>query len=262
MSLFDFFKRKNTMEAEKTRKQYPQMPTVKASPEVFLAFDRVFVETMKDIDGLSEAEKKKIHKIISGCKGGHLNQAGYYNLVYEQFFESRQWTWEEFEKWQRRFDELGEYPARWPRKIPECDIDEIGVFRRLRVSDIKGVLSSLGVELSKVKKEELICSVMADPKLKDAVINSKKAVQIREKSKFRCDRNKEIYAFLIRTISFRTKSHYEDERRAKLGINKADCKLSISPEDDRKFVDMALAENPKAIPPFFPGDLSTYIFRL
>ncbi|MCQ8129812.1 hypothetical protein [Methylomonas rivi] len=258
MSLFDFFKRKNPIKEEKAKRQYPMLFAVKAPPELRPAFDKIFFETMKDVDGLSKAEKMKIHKIISGCEGGHLNQAGYYNLVYEQFFKDRQWSWGELERWQCRFDELGEYPARWLRRVPDRDIDDVGVLHRLRVSDIKGVLLSLGVELPKVKKDDLINFVMADAELKDAVLNSQNAIEIREKSKFRWNRNEEIYGFLIRTMSFRANSLCDEKRRAQLGINRTDCNLSITFEEDRKFIDIALTENPNAYPPFFPGDLSFY----
>lgn len=260
MGFFDLFRRNKLAKKNSDEKKYPLMPTVEVPQQLSAAFDKAFFDVMAMIEGLSKTEKNEIHKIIASCKGGHLSQGDYYNLVYDKYFKDRNWSWGEFEKWQSAFDKIGEYPSKWPRQTFE--IDDRGILRYLRVSDIKGILASIGAELpSKVRKDDLINYVMSNQQLKHAVLNCQEAKIVREK--FLWDKNREVYALLIRTISGRARSRSDEKRQADLGMRgMLKRELVMISEEDRKFVDMALAENPNASPPFFPGDVSMYISRI
>lgn len=260
MGFFDFFRRNRPAEKNSNERHYPQMPTLEAPQQLSAAFDKTFFDAMAMVEGLSNAEKNEIHKIIVSCKGGHLNQGGYYNLVYDKYFKDRNWIWDEFEKWQSVFDKIGEYPSRWPRQTFE--IDDSGIIRYLRVSDIRSILVAIGEELpSKIKKDDLISYVMSNQHLRNSVLNCPEAKLVREK--FLWNKNREVYALLIRTISGRARSQSDEKRQVDLGIRgMLKRELVTTFEEDKKFVDIALAENPNALPPFFPGDVSMYITRI
>lgn len=63
-----------------------------------------------------------------------------------------------------------------------------------------------------------------------------------------------VYPILMRTILFRARGLLDQRRQIQMG--RAESKLILLFETDRKFVDIALAKDPNAIPPFFPDDLS------
>jgi hypothetical protein len=58
----------------------------------------------------------------------------------------------------------------------------------------------------------------------------------------------------MRTINFRGKSLYDYNRAKKIGVKKFEIAHTF--EEDKKFADMALKENPNALPPLYPYDLS------
>jgi hypothetical protein len=65
-----------------------------------------------------------------------------------------------------------------------------------------------------------------------------------------------LYELLIRTIEFRSISFFDRKRQEQIGLTKR--KLRIVFEEDKEFIDLALAENRDALTPLFPGDLSTW----
>lgn len=65
--------------------------------------------------------------------------------------------------------------------------------------------------------------------------------------------DKWLYVLLMRTIDFRAKSIHSLQRYAKLG---AGWKLMLTHPEDQKFIDLALAKNPNATPPFWPDDIT------
>lgn len=259
MSLFSLFRRSKSLEAHENEIAPSRMPTVSAPPQLSTAFDKAFFDAMATIEGLSQAEKNDIHNIITSCKGGHLNQGGYYHDVYNKYFQNREWSWGEFEKWQLVFHKLGEYPSRWTSK--KFSIDDIGIIRMIKASDLKNVLIRFGAEPpNKAKKDDLINFVLANHNLKNAVLGCQEAENIREK--FSRDKRRDVYALLIQTISGRAHSQSDQLRQADLGIHGMMKRELSTFEEERKFVDLALAENPNALPPFFPGDISMYISRI
>ena len=66
----------------------------------------------------------------------------------------------------------------------------------------------------------------------------------------------DLYELLMRTIYGRTMSFDERRRQEKLRITNR--KLLIVFKDDQEFIDLALAENPNALTPLFPGDYSMW----
>jgi len=65
--------------------------------------------------------------------------------------------------------------------------------------------------------------------------------------------DKWLYVLLMRTIDFRAKSLHAIQRMSSLG---AGWKLLVTYPEDQKFIDIALAKNPYATPPFWPDDIT------
>lgn len=260
MSFFDLFQRSKSDERKHTVRQYSEMPTVEAPQQLFIAFDKVFFEVMSAVEGLHSHEKVEVHKLIVGCEGGHLNRSGYFNFVYEKYFKDRNWTWREFNKWQSIFDALGDYPSRWPKK--KFELNELNILRSLRISDIRTILHLEGVELpSDAKKDALIDSILLNEDLMGVVLNSRQGALARQKLLW--GMNKEIFGLLMRTITGRAYSESNLQRQIDHGIHRElKQNLVVGGVDEKKFIDLALLENPNALPPFFPGDVSTYVYRM
>ena len=58
----------------------------------------------------------------------------------------------------------------------------------------------------------------------------------------------------MRTINFRGKSLYDYNWAKKIGVKKFE--ITHVYQEDQEFADMALKENPNALPPLYPYDLS------
>lgn len=68
--------------------------------------------------------------------------------------------------------------------------------------------------------------------------------------------NFDLYAILMRTVDGRTMSYSSRKRQKELQLKNR--KLLVAMLDDQEFIDLALAENPDALTPLFPGDLSAW----
>lgn len=79
------------------------MPTVKPGPELFSAFDEVFLREMGTISAFIESEIKVMLQCITQGDGGYLNQGSYHKHVFETFFRNRDWSWPWFERWDAIF---------------------------------------------------------------------------------------------------------------------------------------------------------------
>lgn len=230
------------------------MPTVKPGPELFAAFDEVFLREMRTISAFNEHEVKAMLQCITQGDGGYLNQGRYHKHVFEIFFRGRDWSWPWFERWDAIYAGLGEYPAFWtPCNQPERQIGPVDVIPRLTVADAKELLTSAGVSFpDKVKMANLVELSLATPESIRAIAAAPMWQAKREKVFH--PPGFPMYGLFIRTVVFRAKSLADRKRQRELGVT--DWKLGLGHPEHQRFVDLALSQDPEALPPFFPGDTS------
>lgn len=230
------------------------MPTVKPGPELFAAFDEIFVREMRTISEFTENEVKMMLQCIAQGDGGYLNQGRYHKQVFDTFFRGRDWSWPWFDRWDAIYTGLGEYPAFWaPYNQPKREIGPADVITRLTVADTKELLISAGVGVpDKAKMSNLIEWALASPASIRAITTAP-AWQSKREKVFQPE-GFPMYALFMRTVISWAKSLADRRRQLKLGITEWNIGL-VHPEH-QKFVDLALSQNPAALPPLFPGDKS------
>ncbi len=242
MGLFDFFRSKKE-ECEEGRKT---IPTITPAKEIFDCYAEVFKIDMGNVSGISSSEVSEIYKIISQSDGGFLNMGAYHSSVYEKYFKGREWAWNEYDRWNEKFTKLGKFPKSFHIKFVITTEAALGL---LSVAELKDLLKLKNITHgSKVKKQDLIDLAKYIPDvLSYESINSKVAEELEKERYF-------VYSILMRTINFRGKSLYDYNRDKNIGIKKFEIIQTF--DEDKVFADMALKENPKALPPLYPCDLS------
>ncbi|MDO9419969.1 MAG: hypothetical protein Q7T66_04825 [Herminiimonas sp.] len=228
-----------------TQEEEPSI-TINEVNAVHEIYKRVFHEEMKNVEGISESDKADILCIINGCEGGFPNLGGYHKRVYESYFKGKSWTWTWYEKWAERFAEFGRYPTGFfVKQVLTKDF----VYDLLTVAEYKNALTNKGIAFtSKHKKQDLIELVKQNLKIEDLPLIAQRLSEHSEKEKY------ELYSILMRTINFRSNHIHTSIRCAKAGIK--NVKLMQTHDDHKVFSDMAIKENPRAIPPLYPCDLT------
>jgi len=252
MGFFDFLKSSNKKkEVDNVVKN--TIPTIKPEKELFECYSEVFKRESSNVIGITGKEFDEIYKIISQSDGGYLNAGAYHTKVYDSYFKGRDWAWTEYDKWSDRFHKLGRFPTSFPeRHGPITVVTALGL---LSVSDLKNLLKEKKVEFgSKSKKQDLIGLATGISDLGNEEVVKSKIASESEKEKL------EIYTILMRTISFRSKSLYDYNRAKRIGVMKFE--ISHVHDSDKEFAEMALKENPNALPPFFPYNLSLMIPKI
>lgn len=245
MGLFDFLKfgKSNVGSSEAAR----SIPTVTPDREIFDCFAEVFKKEIGSVTGIMPAEKTEIYELISKSDGGFLNQGAYHSKIYDMYFKGRDWTWAEYDKWNDVFSNLGRFPNSFISKTGSMSLD--AALNLLTVAELKEILKSNNIEFkTKDKKPELmlLAKEIANVDADDVVCG--KIADKLEKEKL------EIYTILMRTINFRSKSLYDYRRAKKIGVKKFEIVQVF--ESDKEFANMALKDNPNALPPLYPYDLS------
>lgn len=243
MGLFDFFKSKK----EEPKEVKSPIPTITPDKEIFDCYAEVFKRDFANVSGITPEEKSEIFKIISGGDGGFLNMGNYHSKVYENYFKGKDWAWAEYDKWNDRFNKLGKFPTSFQAKIGSISTES--ALDMLSVAELKELLKSKNVAFtSKAKKQDLIDLAKVIPGIEAEKIIKAKVAEALEKEKY------SIYTILMRTINFRGKSLYDYNRAKKIGVKKFEM-IHVY-QEDKEFADMALKENPNALPPLYPYDLS------
>lgn len=227
---------------------------VKPGPNLFVAYDEVFFKEMATIAAFSKGDVEAMHRLITQGDGGSLNQGRCHQAVFDQFFVGREWTWPWFEKWDSTFTKLGEYPSNWAnyRPLPK-EVEPSDVVKRLNVGELKELLTCAGINYpAQATKVSLIKAALASPEAIRAITRLLLWPIMREKV-FHLE-GLGLYNLLTRTIIYRAISVVDQERKIKLRMAKG--KLLSAFPSDQKFVVMALAENPDALGPLYPGDAS------
>ncbi len=244
MGLFDFFKSKKEEPKEEVRYS---IPTIKPEKEIYNCYAEVFKREMENVSGISPEEKEEIYKIISSGDGGFMNMGNYHFQVYEKYFKGKFWEWKEYEYWNDKFTKLGRFPSSFRKKFIFVDLEKnLGL---MSVAELKELLKSKEVSFtSKAKKQDLIDLAKSIPDVSNEEIIKAKVAEAEEKERY------EVYTILMRTLSFRGKGLYDYNKAKKIGVKKFE--LNQVYKEDKEFSDMALKENPNALPPLYPYDLS------
>jgi uncharacterized protein YejL (UPF0352 family) len=249
VGFFDFFKTTKANEAAATVSR-PSLPTVTPDKEIYSCYDEIFSKEMTTVTGVTNQEKTEILKMVKAGEGGFLDMSGYHEPVWNTYFKGKSWAWGEFEEWNSTFEQLGKFPSRFPRrkKYSPDDLDE--VLNKFKVAELKALCDEHKIPtVGKTKKQDLIQLVKTIPNLFDLSLIQEQIQAIQEKFAF------EIYVLLMRTISFRAKSLYDQRRAERLGVKKFE--ISHAFESDKEFVELALRKNPNALHPLYPSDLSS-----
>jgi hypothetical protein len=221
---------------------------VKPRKELFEAYDAVFFEEMKKVEGLTPAELTAFHELIKGLDGGFLEQSGYFHQGFDRYFKRRTWKWREYEDWSAVFEKMGEYPVNWIRKR-DYQLTVRDVFWKMKVGELKAFLEDHGIAIPpKTKKDDLISLVQTVPNVKETAPWRAALEEQKDGEGYG------LYALLMRTISVRAKN--VDDARRRQDLRLSGFKLSLGFDEDRKFVELARSRNTNAVPPFFPGDCS------
>lgn len=245
MGLFDFLKfgKANVGTSEAAR----SIPTITPDGDIFDCYAEVFKKVIDSVTGITPVEKSEIYDLISKSDGGFQNMGAYHSKIYDKYFKGRDWAWVEYDKWNDLFSSIGRFPNSFQSKTGPISVE--GALGLLTVAELKELLKSKNIEFkAKDKKPDLICLAnnIADIDCEN-IIRIKIAEEL-EKGKH------EIYTILMRTINFRGKSLYDYRRAKKIGVKKFEIVQTF--ESDREFADIALKENPNALPPLYPYDLS------
>src|ERR1700722_19017716 len=99
------------------------MPTVEASPDLFIVYAEVFRREMATVVGLSKQSTKEMLDFIANGDGGHLNQGRYHKIIFEKYFKDTDWSWPEYNTWKGICLGLGKWPTKWPKwdRVGETD---------------------------------------------------------------------------------------------------------------------------------------------
>ncbi|MES2039264.1 MAG: hypothetical protein V4495_15625 [Pseudomonadota bacterium] len=242
MGFIDFFKPKK----EEQREAKTPIPIITPDKEIFDCYAEAFKRDFANVTGISSSEKEEILNFISGVEGGFLNMEDYHSRVYEKYFEGRDWAWLEYEKWNDRFTILGRHPTAFQKKIV---VNTDMALDLMSVPELKDLLKSKNIGFSsKVKKQDLI-----DLAKEIDIINNEEKILAKVTEALEKERYS-IYTILMRTINFRSKSPYNFNRAKNVGVKKFEIAQTFVA--DQEFADMALKENPNALPPLYPYDLS------
>lgn len=258
-SIFNFLQPKKT-ETQHTELSEYGIPSTGPHPGLFTAYHEVFLKEMATIEAISRKDIKEMYDFISSGEGGFLTQSRYHQIIFDKYFKDIEWTWPEYEKWDEIFSGLNDYPRNWVRlanktsSIEDMEIEDI--LAMLKVLELKELLGIMGIQYSsKANKNDLIDLVLSNPIINDELILNFPASQEAYSKRFQQGKFG-LYKVLMRTIYQRAICLHEFDRQRKLGITKRNIIVVI--EEDKRFVDLALAENPNALTPLFPYDTSVW----
>lgn len=250
MGLFDFFRSfVKKEEAVPTHSEEFFVITGKPEKELFECYDEIFNAMIRDVSGLSRKDTTDILHIIKKSKDGFINDSGYGQLVWEKYFNGKDWAWNEYEKWNETFQKTGMFPLTFPAKAKFRTYDVDDALNELKVVDLKILCNQhKAIVPNKAKKKDMIVAIRAIPDIHKLPIVSEKIESLNNGF------SRSIYALFMRTAHFRATNLYNFRCAQKAGIKRFEIIHSI--KEDKKFVEMALKQNPNAIHPIYPSDLS------
>lgn len=252
MGLFSFFSKKKEEPAPQVKRG--TMPTVRSAPKRVDAYEKVFYAVMSDVNGFTPEEFDEMVRIIVAGEGGHMNMGRYYRPIFDQFFAGRHWTWAEYEFWERMYAKLGQKPLRFqPGLAVPADrtivLTAQAVLNDLKVAELREFFESHNISIPpKAKKRDLLELAESIPNLRQTQLWKKKEEPLQGTIGY------PLYELLMRYIAFKANGVFEGDRAMAVGATQ--FKHLFIEAGDEKFVDLALKRNPKALPPYFPGDVT------
>lgn len=252
MGFFKLFGGKKDKSEASPVAQRPVMPTVSVGQDYVETYEQVFVQQMNELRGLTRKEAKEILWLINNEHNGFMDFT-YFEPVFERYFKGRDWSWPEYEYWDRIFEGAGQYPYRWPRMEANSQVTMFDVFGTMKVGELKEFLQAYQVAVpEKTRRAGLLALIEAMPGLRAThVWKSKASEKLKYAEKMRG--HSMCFAFL-RHIVDKARSKFDEERRIQLGIHNETLMVSLPGEEP--LVQIALKLDPKGRPPFYPTDSS------
>jgi len=232
-------------------------PAVKAPPGLADRYAGVFRDEMTSIGLLSRAEVESALAVVVDGEGGCANQGRYGKPLFEQYFSGKEWRWPWYDHWAAKFASLGDYPSNWPYLEREPVVPTVQTrVERLTVADLKRLMMEANIPFSETAKgAELRAIVFATAANTDALTACTTWRSTMEAAANA--RGYPMFLLLFRTMLFRAQSATQNEHAAGLGIRKWRRRGALP--SDLRFAELALAENPDAIGPLYPGELSIMV---
>jgi len=212
----------------------------------YYAFE--YRKAMSNVKGFSNDEKMEILGIISKSNDSILNLNGYQNGIYDQFFKGRSWVWIEYNIWHTKFLKLGRFPRAFQAIATPVTLEV--ALNMLSALELKAILRAHNINFNLISsKNELVALAKDISGIAEVKSVKSKISEAQEKVSYN------IYVALMFTIACRTKSRLDYQNALRLGIKKFERVYPF--EDDKEFVHLVLSKNPRALPPYFPCDLSS-----
>jgi len=246
MLFLEFFTRLE--QKYKNRRQFLSASNASNEFEIknYYAFE--YRKAMSNVKGFSNDEKMEILGIISISEGGILNLDGYKNRIYDQFFKGRSWVWIEYNIWHTKFLKLGKFPRAFQGIATPVTLEV--ALNMLSSFELRAILRAHNINVNLIsRKNELVAlakNISGIAELKSVKL---KIAEAQEKVSYN------IYLALMFTIACRTKSRLDYQNALRLGVKKFERVYPF--EDDKEFAHLVLNKNPRALPPYFPCDLSS-----
>lgn len=214
---------------------------------IFDCFVEVYRKEISKITGISIAAKIEIFSIISETRGGFLNYEAYKDTIYDQFFRDRTWDWVEYNHWHDKFSKLGRFPTSFRPKGGPLSTEAALI--QLTDNQLKFLLRfAFDFDLD-LPKHDLVNLAKTISGIKDHAMVREKFSEAMEKEMH------SIYSVFMHTMISRAMNLHENNQALRMGVK--EFELVHAHQSDAEFAQMAIDENPKAIPPFFPYDRSS-----
>ena len=230
-----------------------------SDPDASALYKQVFYSHMGTLRGFTQQDIDKVYSMLAGTGEGIGGNAVRYSpeAVLESEFADREWTWPEMDEWEKIFRQEGSFPGGWDYwwNAPDMEnLDMPTLCNMLTVDQIREILDSLAVSYpAKSKKADLVALLDEKAKVQDV---ARVMPEWEEKALERKrGRSKARARELFRLISARAGSRNTAQL---LASNGKKTSLVIDNPSDEIYIKKALALNPEAVPPFFPGDRSRY----
>lgn len=212
---------------------------------------------MKTLGGFTKQDIDRIYLMLKGSDTGEIQMRYSPEAVVAAEFADRQWTWPEMDEWEKIFIQAKYFPAGWHSWWNASDLESLNIEKlcnMLKVEQIRDILTSLDVPVpAKSKKSDLVKLLEEKSTFQEVTEAMPEWTNmIRERKR---ERSKARGRELLEIIRARAGSQHLKQAFTSL---KRKTTLIISSPNDEIYIKKALALNPQAVPPFFPGDRSRY----
>lgn len=215
--------------------------------EAYACYAEVFRRELGNIKGLTSAEKGDLFTFVSQLEDGFLNLGAHQLEIYTKYFKDKQWDWIEYTVWNDKFSKLGRFPTTFKPKRGRITSNQ--ALQLLTHTELKLLLKSYNKNCCPISLKRHLVEIANSITLldDDQIIQAKINEEIEREFQ-------DIFTIFILTIRLRSKHLYEHHKALSVGIRKFETLYVY--EEDREFTRLAIERNPKAVPPYYPCDLS------